>query len=262
MSTLDTHRPRKRFGQNFLTDEMILQKIMNALNLQPTDRVIEIGSGKGALTELLLAQTQHLQVVELDRDLVAWLKQQFPSLNIHSGDALHFDYAELSKNPHDLRIVGNLPYNISTPLIFTLFESIDSIKDMHFMLQKEVVDRMTSTHNDSHYGRLSVMTQYFCEAKYLFTVFPHSFYPAPKVYSAFVRLTPRERTLKATDFDLFSDVVKEAFMYRRKQLSNCLKQYIDKPTLESIGIDPHARPENLSIDDYVRISNVISLRYL
>lgn len=257
---LETHHPRKRFGQNFLIDEMILQKIIDALKLKPEDRVIEIGPGTGALTELLMSKLSHFQVVEIDRDLVLMLKQKFPTLSVHEGDALDFNYAQLSKAPHDLRIVGNLPYNISTPLIFTLFEHIDSIKDMHFMLQKEVVDRMVATHEDSHYGRLSVMTQYFCHAQYLFTVSPHAFYPAPKVHSAFVRLTPRAPVTPAMDFRVFSNVVKEAFMYRRKQLSNSLKKFVDKSQWEGLRIDPHARPENLSVDDYVRISNSISLR--
>ena len=163
--------------------------------------------------------------------------------------------------PADLRVVGNLPYNISTPLLFKLFEDIECIKDMHFMLQKEVVERITAAVGSSHYGRLSVMTQYFCQATYCFTVPPEAFSPAPKVDSAIVRLVPRQdRTITADHFETFATVVKEAFAYRRKTLNNCLKKLIDGKTLNDLSIDPSRRPQSLTIDEFVRISNAISLK--
>lgn len=256
------HTPRKRFGQHFLKDHNILQKIVRALSLQSTDRVIEIGPGQGAFTQYLLEKLNHLDVVELDRDLVVFLQGHFdPSkLTIHAGDALNFSYADLSEKPGDLRIVGNLPYNISTPLLFHLFSQIDRIRDMHFMLQKEVVLRLTAEIGTADYGRLSVMSQYFCDNTYLFTVSPHAFDPPPRVDSAIVRLIPHNREkLPPKQFDVFSAVVKEAFNYRRKQLGNCLKRFIEPNRLEAIHINPDKRPQEISVAEFIRISQAISV---
>lgn len=257
------HQPRKRFGQHFLIDPTILMEIMRCLHLQKTDNVIEIGPGQGALTEFLLSQVDHLDVIELDRDLVEFLKQHYDQnkLTIHAADALNFSYHSLSKNKSGLRIVGNLPYNISTPLLFKLFDEINCIRDMHFMLQKEVVLRLTAEVGTTDYGRLSVMSQYFCDNSDLFSVAPDAFDPLPKVESAVVRLVPKknQQTLSPKQFKQFSDVVKEAFNYRRKKLGNALKRLIDVKTLAALNIDPDLRPQDISVDEFVRISQAISI---
>ena len=241
---------RKRFGQHFLKDPNILQKIIRMLALQSSDRVIEIGPGQGAFTHYLLEKVVHLDAVELDRDLVAFLQNHFDQrkLTVHSGDALEFNFSALSKKPADLRIVGNLPYNISTPILFHLFSQIDCIFDMHFMLQKEVVLRLTAKIGTADYGRLAVMSQYFCDNTYLFTVSPHAFNPPPKVDSAIVRLVPkRDNRLNSQQFSAFSAVVKEAFNYRRKKLANGLKRFIDSKQLIALNINPDVRPQNISV---------------
>jgi len=256
------HKAKKRFGQNFLQDDGVLQHIVNAMHIQPNDHLIEIGPGKGALTDYLLSYVTHLDVVELDRDLIPLLEKKFgDKVTIYQADALEFPFETLSKQPRDCRIVGNLPYNISTPLLFHLFDRIDGIIDMHFMLQKEVVERITAPVNDKAYGRLSVMTQYFCQTDYLFTVPPEAFDPAPKVESAIVRLTPKKQPdLVVKDFALFSEIVKEAFTYRRKQLVNSLKRLITPELLADLGIEPSARAQTLSVNEFVRISNAISIK--
>jgi len=252
------HKPRKRFGQHFLMDQSVLAEIMQCLALQPDDHVIEIGPGQGALTKYLLRFVNHLDVVELDRDLVVFLREYFDpkQLTIHSADALDFPYSSLSKSPSDLRIVGNLPYNISTPLLFKLFSDIDCIRDMHFMLQKEVVLRLTATVGTTDYSRLSVMSQYFCDSDYLFTVPPDAFDPPPKVESAVVRLTPKtQHQLSPEQFNVFSNVVKEAFNYRRKKLGNCLRRFITPEQLTALDINPNARPQDISVAEFIRISS-------
>lgn len=260
--TQQPHRARKRFGQHFLTDISVLHQITDAIGLQDSDCVVEIGPGLGALTEHVLTHTPHINAVELDRDLIEQLQHKFSpqQLTLHAGDALKFNFQMLSQKPQDLRIIGNLPYNISTPLIFHLFSQIDCIKDMHFMLQKEVVERLTAPVNDRHYGRLSVMAQYFCEADYLFTVSPNAFSPPPKVNSAVVRLIPLKHRQIISDFRLFETVVKQAFMYRRKQLANCLKKLITAEQLQSLDIEPSRRPQSLTVDEFVRIAEAISLQ--
>ncbi len=257
------HQSRKRFGQHFLTDTTVLHNMMQCLNLQASDRVVEIGPGQGALTTFLLSALNHLDAIELDRDLVLFLQNHFDQskLTIHAADALDFSYATLSKQPSDLRIVGNLPYNISTPLLFTLFSEINCIRDMHFMLQKEVVLRLTAKVGTTDYNRLSVMSQYFCENTYLLTVPPDAFDPPPKVESAIVRLVPRKQEIiSPEEFKFFSDVVKEAFNYRRKKLSNALKRFIDAKTLASIDINPDARPQDISVSEFIRISKAVSIQ--
>ena len=257
-----THSPRKRFGQHFLTDHTILREITRVLALQKQDRVIEIGPGLGALTQYLLSELDHLDAIELDRDLIQRLQEKFSNgrLTIYTGDALSFAYANLSKTPADLRIVGNLPYNISTPLLFKLFSEIDCIRDMHFMLQKEVVLRLTAPVGSHDYGRLSVMSQFFCDNTYLFTVPASAFQPPPKVESAFVRLIPKKQAvLSPQTFQLFATIVKEAFTYRRKTVANALKKYIDHSTLEKIHINPQSRPQEITTAEFIRIAQAISL---
>jgi 16S rRNA (adenine1518-N6/adenine1519-N6)-dimethyltransferase len=249
------HVARKRFGQNFLVDGGIIGAIVSAINPQRSDTVVEIGPGLGAITEPLLARIDHLHVVEIDRDLIARLKKQYPRerLTIHEGDALAFDFSTIGR---DLRLVGNLPYNISTPLLFHLAEYVGVVRDMHFMLQKEVVERMVAVPGDGDFGRLSVMLQYRFHLEWLIDVPPESFDPPPKVQSAVVRLIPKDvAELNAKDMTVFSRVVQTAFAQRRKMLRNTLKGVLDDAGFATLGISPTLRPEDLAVEDYVRIAN-------
>lgn len=255
------HRARKRFGQNFLHDQNIIAKIIAAIQPKTADNIVEIGPGKGALTLPLLEQTGKLNVIELDRDLIPILEMaclDAGRLIIHQTDALRFDFAALASQPHSLRIVGNLPYNISTPLLFHLLEYASLIKDMHFMLQKEVVDRITARPNTNDYGRLSIMIQYFCKTEALFLVRPGSFNPPPKVDSAIIRLIPYS-TLPhpVQDLPLLQKIVAQAFSQRRKTLRNCLKGIVTEAELAALNLNSQLRPENLSLVDYVSICRYI-----
>jgi len=249
------HIPRRRFGQNFLVDSGIIAAIVSAIDPQRGDTVVEIGPGLGAITEPLLARLDHLHVVEIDRDLIARLKKQHPParMTIHEGDALAFDFASIGK---DLRLVGNLPYNISTPLLFHLAEYVGIVRDMHFMLQKEVVERMVALPGESDFSRISVMLQYRFHLEWLIDVPPESFDPPPKVQSAVVRLIPREASeLHAKSQEKLSQVVQTAFSQRRKMLRNTLKGTLSDAGFSELGIDPTRRAEDLTVDDYVRIAN-------
>jgi len=252
------HQARKRFGQNFLVSPGVIRNIVEAIAPRREDRVVEIGPGLGALTEPLLARLDHLHVVEIDRDLIARLKDRFPPerLSIHEGDALDFDFATLGS---DLRVVGNLPYNISTPLLFHLAGYAAQVRDMHFMLQKEVVDRMVADPGTADYGRLSVMLQYRFDMERLFVVPPGAFNPAPKVDSAIVRLIPRPAAeLAARDEALLAKLVLAAFGQRRKMLRNNLREFIDEAGLSAVGIAPTARAEELAVADYVSLANALA----
>jgi 16S rRNA (adenine1518-N6/adenine1519-N6)-dimethyltransferase len=249
------HVARKRFGQNFLVSAGIVAKIVEAIRPQPGDLLVEIGPGLGALTEPLLARLDHLHVVEIDRDLIARLRQRFTPdrLSVHEGDALQFDFFALGPG---LRVAGNLPYNISTPLLFHLAACADGVRDMHFMLQLEVVERMVAAPGGAEYGRLSVMLQYRFEMERLFRVPPGAFNPAPKVESAVVRMVPRPRaTLDASDEVLLGEVVKSAFAQRRKMLRNTLREHLNEEDWVALGLDPRRRAEELAVGDYVRIAN-------
>lgn len=252
------HRARKRFGQNFLVDERIIDRIITALSPATGDNLVEIGPGRGALTGALLAATGHLQVVELDRDLARWLEEQFaadPGFRVHSGDALKFDFTSLAA-AGPLRVVGNLPYNISTPLLFHLLKYARLITDMHFMLQKEVVERLAAPPGGKSYGRLSVVVQYHCQVESLFPVSPQAFRPAPRVDSAVVRLLPlREPVVEARDPAFFHQVVSIAFQQRRKTLRNSLKSLAGSADPARTSIDLSLRPEVLSVADFVQLSN-------
>ena len=262
------HRARKRFGQNFLEDDNIIRRIVKSISPKAEDNLVEIGPGKGAITEQLLASCPTLNVVELDRDLIPILLSQFiaryPDFRIHQTDALKFDFATLlqdaqgeSKGP--LRIVGNLPYNISTPLIFHLLSYQADVKDMHFMLQKEVVDRMAAQPGEKAYGRLGVMVQYYCKVENLFDVPPECFNPRPKVDSAIVRLTPHTQLPHpAKDVKLLSRLVNTAFQQRRKTLRNSLKQLLPVDAIESLNIDTSVRPENITLEEYVALSDKLA----
>lgn len=256
------HKPRKRFGQHFLTDEIVLQNIIDVMAIQPNDHIVEIGPGQGALTQYLCEMVPHLNVIELDRDLVTFLQKKYSSeqLTIHSADALQFSFTPLSKQQHDLRVVGNLPYNISTPLLFKLFSEIHCIQDMYFMLQKEVVLRLTAQPGNKQYGRLSIMAQYFCETEYLFTVPPEAFSPPPKVESAVIRLIPKKQhVLSEKEFSAFERIVKSAFQYRRKTIRKALAGLVPASIFETLDIPANARAEVLSISDFIRISQTISI---
>jgi 16S rRNA (adenine1518-N6/adenine1519-N6)-dimethyltransferase len=261
MSQLNGHQARKRFGQNFLVSPGIIRKIVDAVAPRAGDTVVEIGPGLGALTEPLLERVDHLQVVEIDRDLIERLRQRFPPerLTIHSGDALEYDFGAL-KAAGPLKIVGNLPYNISSPLLFHLAEYADQVAEMHFMLQKEVVDRMVAEPDTNDYGRLSVMLQYRYFMERLFIVPPGSFNPAPKVDSAVVRLIPRKLGAgeTANDPELFSRLVATAFGQRRKMLRNTLKEFGGEALLEAEGIVPTRRAETLAVSDYIRLANALA----
>jgi 16S rRNA (adenine1518-N6/adenine1519-N6)-dimethyltransferase len=256
-----THTPRKRFGQNFLHDHNIIYNILSSIQASPAEHWVEIGPGMGALTEPLLKLGLRLDLVELDRDLVALLKDKFGQqdrLRIYSADALKFDFSALAENNRKLRIIGNLPYNISTPLMFHLLDNAYCIEDMHFMLQKEVVDRICAEPGSKKYGRLSVMMHYYCATELLFDVPPESFDPAPKVMSAIVRLVPHQQPpVQVNDMAKLNRVVTEAFSQRRKTLRNSLKKLIDEKAIIALGIDPVLRAEALSLNDFARLSNLL-----
>ena len=257
-----THTPRKRFGQNFLHDHNVIATLLANLQTKSGEHWVEIGPGQGALTTPLLNKGVVLDVVELDRDLVGLLKTKFkdqPLLTVHSADALKFDFSKLAKPDEKLRIVGNLPYNISTPLLFHLLEETDCIADMHFMLQKEVVDRVCSGPGSKKYGRLSVMMQYYCKPEFLFEVFPESFDPVPQVMSAIIRLVPHTTPpVVVKDKALFNKVVTQAFSQRRKTIRNSLKTLVDEAGFVILGIDPNARAETISLLDFANLSNALS----
>lgn len=255
-------QPRKRFGQHFLEDKNIIHKIIAAINPKPEDHLVEIGPGQGALTFPLIDAYPELKLdlIELDRDLVSFLKHKIKShlIHIHECDVLKFDFSELELSP--LRVIGNLPYNISTPLLFHLIKYKNMIKDMYFMLQKEVVDRMAAMPHTKDYGRLSIMIQYDFEVVPLFYVPPSAFSPPPKVDSAIVKLVPRKRVSseKVIDYHLFQQIVREAFQHRRKTLRNALKAYLTPEAMIKYHIDPTLRPEVLSVNDYVKLANQMS----
>lgn len=252
------HRARKRFGQNFLHDPHVIGRIVKAIAPKPTDCLVEIGPGLGALTEPVAEAAGKLTVVELDRDLAERL-QQHPQLasklQIFQADAMKFDFEQLVQPGQKLKVFGNLPYNISTPLLFHLFEFADSIENMHFMLQKEVVDRMTALHGSKAYGRLSVMTQFYCQAMPVVQVGPGAFKPAPKVDSAVVRLIPFAKAERAAvDPAILNRVCLEAFNQRRKTLRNCFSNFASAEQISALDIDPSQRPEQLPVSDFVKIA--------
>ncbi len=248
--------PRKRFGQNFLHDAGIIRRIVDSMSPQATDHFVEIGPGRGAMTQPLLAAIGTLDVVEIDNDLADRLEQQdwFKEVTLHRSDALKFDFRQV-KTDTGLRLAGNLPYNISTPLLFHFLEQIELFIDMHVMLQKEVVQRMTAEPGNKNYGRLTVALAAHCEVESLFVIKPGAFTPAPKVDSAFARLTPLQTALiKPSEQDNFDAVLRHAFGQRRKQLGNALSPVLSNAQIEAAGIDPRQRAENLHVEDFVRLT--------
>ena len=256
-----THKARKRFGQNFLHDPLTIQRIVRAIDPKPGQRLVEIGPGQGAITLPLLRACRHLDVIELDRDLIQPLAEKAASVGelvIHQEDALRFDFASLAGGDK-LRTVGNLPYNISTPLLFHLIEQSDAIQDMHFMLQKEVIDRMAATPGSGDYGRLSVMIQYHCKVEPLFRVGPGAFKPAPKVQSGFTRLVPwPELPFPVIDTNCLTRLVRQAFSQRRKTLRNALKSLLSEHSIRATGTDPSTRPENVSVEQYAALADQLA----
>ncbi len=257
------HIAKKRFGQNFLTDQGVITSLVEAISPRMDDLLVEIGPGLGALTKPLLQRLKLLHVVEVDRDIIAWMQTEYSkpaysnnAIEIHNADALKFDFTSLGDN---LRVTGNLPYNISTPILFHLLDNVSHITDMHFMLQKEVVERMVAHPSTPAYGRLSVMLQYRLKMDYLITVPPEAFEPAPKVESAFVRCVPHAALpFVAKDEALFAKVVLAAFGQRRKTLRNTLKGLLEDDGFIALNINSQLRAENLSVADFVSIANYLS----
>jgi 16S rRNA (adenine1518-N6/adenine1519-N6)-dimethyltransferase len=261
MNDYQGHQPRKRFGQHFLTDPGVIAELVAVINPRPGQHLVEIGPGPGALTGPLLEFGATLDAIELDRDLVPQLRrrwgQRYP-FQVHQYDALKFDFSQLlteeDKAARPLRLVGNLPYNISTPLLFHVLGQIELFEDIHFMLQKEVVQRLAARAGSKAYGRLSVMTALHCHAGALFTGGPEAFTPPPKVESAVIRLTPREQPLLPADqHQAFGDLVRQAFAQRRKTLRNNMKGLLDADTIRATGIDPGQRAETLEPEDFIAL---------
>ena len=258
-----SHQARKRFGQHFLHDPSVIQRIIHAIYPRANEHLVEIGPGQGAMTEQLLAACGRLDVIELDRDLIPVLENRFgqdPRFHLHQGDALKFGFCELANTEfaNKLRITGNLPYNISTPLLFHLMEHRHCIADMHFMLQKEVVERIVARPGDSLYGRLGIMLSYFCESESLMNIGPGAFRPPPKVDSAIVRLVPYEQPpVEVHDIGLLGQVVTQAFSQRRKTLRNSLKKLLESEEISQLGIDPAERPEQLTLAEFAKLANCL-----
>jgi len=248
---------RKRFGQHFLHDRSVLERIARELALAPEDALVEIGPGRGALTEHLVGRTRSFDTIEIDRDLAAALRTRYgatPGFELHGGDALKFDFADLAaRRERRLRVVGNLPYNISTPLLFHLAAAHDSIVDLHVMLQKEVIDRIAAAPNSAQYGRLTVMLAPWFETTHLFDVGPGAFTPPPRVWSAVARLTVRREPAFALP-PAFARTVSAAFSQRRKTLRNALRAVMDTEAIVAAGIDPSVRPETLSPAEFARLA--------
>ena len=251
------HVPRKRFGQNFLTDQNVLHEIIRVIAPADSDTMVEIGPGQGAMTALLLPHLAQLHVVEIDRDLVAMLQKKFSpdKLILHAGDALQFDFSTLQPPQGKLRIVGNLPYNISSPLLFHLARYAPLVEDQHFMLQKEVVQRMVAPPGGKDYGRLSVMLQWRYQMEMLFIVPPQAFDPPPKVDSAIVRMRPLASPLACEQTKL-EQVVTQAFSQRRKVIRNSLGGMFTEQQLILAGIDPQVRPETIALEKYVALTHL------
>ena len=256
------HRPRARFSQNFLRNRGVIGRIVEAIGPGPEEILVEIGPGLGALTEPLLQRVGRLHAVEIDRELAAALHDRFAGddrLEIHLGDALDFDFTALVSNAERLRVVGNLPYHISTPLLFHLVAQSAVVQDMHFMLQRELVQRIVASPGGRTYGRLSVMTQFHCTVEKLFDVSPGAFHPVPKVASAVLRLVPRaEPPLPLKDRAAFEELVARAFSQRRKTLRNSLRPWLDEDQIRTAAIDPDRRPETLTLAEFAALDNELA----
>ena len=254
------HQPRRRFGQNFLADAHYVARIVAAIDPAPGEKLVEIGPGLAALTASLIERAGRITAIEIDRDLAARLRERFTGdqLTLVEGDALEFDFGALGD---DLRIVGNLPYNISTPMLFHLARSESHLRDVHVMLQKEVVDRMSARPGTAEYGRLTVMLNARFAVQRLFVVPPGAFRPPPSVDSAVARLVPlRDNAPVISDSNLFARIVGAAFSQRRKTLRNALSPLCTPEQLVAARIDPAVRGETLAVDDFVRLANSLAGR--
>jgi len=255
------HQARKRFGQNFLVDQQVIARIISTINPQPDETMVEIGPGQAALTLPLLKSGVELHLVEIDRDLAETLRQRlllYPNGQLHIADALRLDFADLLHGRR-FRLVGNLPYNISTPLLFHVLQWPSQIIDMHFMLQKELVDRMCSSPGSKAWGRLAIMVQSHCEVVRMFDVPPTAFSPAPKVQSSIVRLVPHAKPpVEITSMANFQKLVTQVFNHRRKTLRNCLKGMLEVEQIEALGIDPGLRPEMLDLATFASLSRLMN----
>lgn len=260
------HVARKRFGQNFLQDDQVIHNIISAINPKEGENLLEIGPGLAALTEPMAERVEHLTVIEIDRDLASRLKTHpflAQKLNVIQQDAMQINFDELANElKGKIRVFGNLPYNISTPLMFHLFDYVDAFVDMHFMLQKEVVNRLAAAPNSKTYGRLSVMAQYFCHIIPVLEVPPHAFKPAPKVDSAVVKLIPKTDRIPLMSLKVLSQVTALAFNQRRKSIRNSLQNKLSQAELAELNIDLNARAENLSLEDYCHIANFVAQKEL
>ncbi len=253
------HKARKKFGQHFLSDHNILDRIIRTINPKQGERILEIGPGQGAMTELVIRKVARMEAIEIDYDLIEMLKSVYPTLTLYPCDILRFEFSRLQAQTNSLRIIGNLPYNISTPILFLLLTNIEVIKDMHLMLQKEVVDRMVATPGNKIYGRLSVMLQPFFDIQRMFNISPNAFSPPPKVDSSFVRMIPWEQQkIEITNKQHYETLVRAAFSQRRKTLRNTLKGILEEATIKSLDIDSQRRPETLTIEEFARLSNCYS----
>ena len=259
---MQTHRARKRFGQHFLHDTSVVARIVRAIGARPGERLVEIGPGLGALTGALLESCENLDVIELDRDLAAKLRADYqgdPRVRVHTGDALKFDFRQLAAPGERLRVVGNLPYNVSTPLLFHLLDQAAVIEDMHFMLQREVVGRLVAQPGGKDYSRLTVMVRLNCDSEKLFDVGAGAFRPAPRVTSAVVHLrVRRDPAVALVEFAAFKSLVTHLFSRRRKTLRNSLRGRLSESALESLGIDPNARPETLDLSAFAVLANALA----
>ncbi|MDR3415960.1 MAG: 16S rRNA (adenine(1518)-N(6)/adenine(1519)-N(6))-dimethyltransferase RsmA [Nevskia sp.] len=257
------HAAKKHFGQHFLHDPQVIERIVRCIDPQPDDLLVEIGPGLGALTVPLLGRLNELHVVEIDRDVVPHLRAacgDAPGLQLHLADALRFDYGSLARPGRPLRLAGNLPYNISTPLLFHLLRFSPCIRDMHFMLQKEVVDRLIAAPGTNDYGRLTATVAVRAQAEGLFTIGPGAFRPPPKVDSAVVRITPRPAPFAVADLAAYDRIVTAAFSQRRKTLGNALRQLLPAAAIEAAGIDPRVRGETLAPAEFARLANAFEAR--
>ena len=258
-----SHRAKKRFGQNFLHDASVIQRIVDVIDPHADDHMVEIGPGQAALTIPLLRVVSEMDAIEVDRDLIPIVERTCSTVgkvNLTNADALKFDFSTLRHDERPLRLVGNLPYNISTPILFHVLESRAAIKDMHFMLQKEVVDRMAAGPGSKTYGRLSVMLQAYCDVTHLFDIGPGAFDPPPKVDSSIVRLVPKpDDQIVITHHAAFAQIVKQCFEQRRKTLRNNLKGILDGDAIEALGINPSARAETLSVEDFQTLAEAAGI---
>jgi len=258
-----SHRAKKRFGQNFLHDASVIQRIVDVIDPHADDHMVEIGPGQAALTIPLLRVVSEMDAIEVDRDLIPIVERTCSpvgNVNLTNADALKFDFSTLRHDERPLRLVGNLPYNISTPILFHVLESRAAIKDMHFMLQKEVVDRMAAGPGSKTYGRLSVMLQAYCDVTHLFDIGPGAFDPPPKVDSSIVRLVPKpDDQIVITHHAAFAQIVKQCFEQRRKTLRNNLKGILEGDAIEALGINPSARAETLSVEDFQTLAEAAGI---